>query len=113
LLVTASFSAKVFSKRAKADLDHSTLFRRRKFSSMIMPLLSLVALTFLSAEGLNTIAAPNAAVPSRTTYSQLKSTPLFRASDEKPVFLPDLWRAGTPFGVADEIAVCAFLRHYG
>jgi hypothetical protein len=24
-----------------------------------------------------------------------------------------LWRSNTPFGVADEVAVCAFLRHFG
>jgi hypothetical protein len=55
--------------------------------------------------------------PSRTTtslvYDQLQATPLYRASDEQPVNLPDLWRSGTPFGVADEVAVCAFLRHFG
>jgi len=44
---------------------------------------------------------------------ELKTTPVLRASDGKSVTLPSLWRADTPFGFGDEIAVCAFLRHYG
>jgi len=43
----------------------------------------------------------------------LLGTPLSRASDGTDVVLPSLWRANTPFGIADETAVCAFLRHYG
>jgi len=43
----------------------------------------------------------------------LMSTPLLRASDGEAVALPSLWRANTPFGIADETVVCAFLRHYG
>ena len=43
----------------------------------------------------------------------LLSTPLLRASDGEAVSLPSLWRANTPFGIGDETAVCAFLRHYG
>lgn len=46
-------------------------------------------------------------------YSQLQATPLFRASDEQPIVLPDLWRADTPLGIADEVSVTAFLRHFG
>jgi len=43
----------------------------------------------------------------------LMGTPLLRASDGVAVALPSLWRANTPFGLGDETAVCAFLRHYG
>ena len=50
---------------------------------------------------------------SQYVYEGLSSTPLVRASDSSSVFLPTLWRSGTPFGVGDEVAVCAFLRHYG
>jgi len=50
---------------------------------------------------------------SSTLIEDLTSTPLVRASDGKDVALPSLWRANTPFGIADETAVCAFLRHYG
>ena len=46
-------------------------------------------------------------------YEGLASTPLVRASDSSLVPLTTLWRSGTPFGIADEVAVCAFLRHYG
>jgi len=50
---------------------------------------------------------------STNIYEGLQSTPLTRASDQKSILLPSLWRSNTPFGVADEVAVCAFLRHFG
>lgn len=51
---------------------------------------------------------------SSSIYHGLASTPLIRAFDKRPVALTELWRANTPFGgIADEYAVCAFLRHYG
>jgi len=43
----------------------------------------------------------------------LRSTPLIRASDSSPILIPDQWRSSTPFGIGDETAVVAFLRHYG
>jgi hypothetical protein len=53
-------------------------------------------------------------VPKQSSLiDDLMSTPLLRASDGEAVALPSLWRANTPFGIADETAVCAFLRHYG
>jgi len=52
-------------------------------------------------------------LPASSVFGQLQGTPLVRASDSLKVFLPDLWRSSTPFGMADEVAVCAFLRHYG
>lgn len=47
------------------------------------------------------------------TLEGLRTTPLVRASDAASVALPTLWRAQTPFGIADEVSVCAFLRHFG
>jgi len=49
----------------------------------------------------------------RSIYDELAKTPLVRASDQELVTLPSLWRHNTPFGIGDETAVCAFLRHYG
>ena len=57
--------------------------------------------------------SPSATAAASSVLAGLQSTPLIRASDASPVVLPDLWRSKTPFGVADEIAVVAFLRHYG
>ena len=50
---------------------------------------------------------------SKVVFEGLVNTPLIRASDEELVSLPTLWKSNTPFGLGDEIAVCAFLRHYG
>ena len=47
------------------------------------------------------------------TLEGLRVTPLVRASDAATVALPSLWRANTPFGIADEVSVCTFLRHFG
>lgn len=44
----------------------------------------------------------------------LRNAPLVRASDpSSPVLLTNEWRSGMPFGIGDEVAVLAFLRHYG
>jgi len=82
-------------------------------------ILSLLAVAASVTEALTTVTATknspldNAAVTGSAVYTGLSSTPLVRALDNKSVFLPDLWKADTPFGIADEFAVCAFLRHYG
>jgi hypothetical protein len=46
-------------------------------------------------------------------FAGLQATPLIRASDAMPTTLTSQWRQNTPFGIADETAVCAFLRHFG
>ena len=68
----------------------------------------------------NVARAPSSSVASGATstssssvYDGLSTTPLVRASDSSSVLLPTLWRSDTPFGIGDEIVVCAFLRHYG
>jgi len=48
-----------------------------------------------------------------TVYDILRSTELIRASDSSPVKITDQWRSSSPFGLGDETAVLAFLRHYG
>lgn len=65
-----------------------------------------VGCLFESALGLS------AAVPSASIIDGLRTTPLIRASDASPVLLTEQWRSGTPFGIFDETAVVAFLRHY-
>jgi len=61
--------------------------------------------------------APPNAVPTGTEstnlFAQLEVSPLVRASDGQSIALSSLWRSGTPFGIADEVSVCAFLRHFG
>ena len=59
------------------------------------------------------VETPTTKTEAKAIYRGLESTPLSRASDRKSILLPTLWRANTPFGLADEVAVCAFLRHYG
>mmetsp|Transcript_15961 Transcript_15961/g.39530 ORF Transcript_15961/g.39530 Transcript_15961/m.39530 type:complete len:97 (-) Transcript_15961:719-1009(-) len=63
----------------------------------------------------NVAKAPSVATSttSSSVYDGLSTTPLVRASDSSSVILPSLWRSDTPFGIGDEVAVCAFLRHYG
>ena len=60
-----------------------------------------------------TKSIPKSSGTASIVYDGLSSTPVIRASDEGLVMLTDLWRSNTPFGVADDIAVCAFLRHFG
>ena len=77
---------------------------------MMAPVLKLL----LAAKLISVSVAFSAIAPTATTtYDALKSAPLVRASDAKPIALPTLWRSNTPFGIADEFAVCAFLRHFG
>lgn len=75
-------------------------------------------LRFLVSVGLALSASAFSAVspvtkPQNVLIDNLMGTPLLRASDGEAVALPSLWRANTPFGLGDETAVCAFLRHYG
>ncbi|MGK3743919.1 MAG: hypothetical protein ACI90V_010778 [Bacillariaceae sp.] len=46
-------------------------------------------------------------------FTGLQTTPLIRASDAMPTTLTSQWRQDTPFAIADETVVCAFLRHFG
>ena len=67
-------------------------------------------LSYASALSSTVAPSPNTI---QSIYGNLKSTPMTRASDNTLVSLPSLWRSNTPFGIADEVAVCAFLRHFG
>ncbi len=76
---------------------------------------TLLLRVFLSAS-LVLSSSAFSAVPiqqSTSVLEGLQTTPLLRASDGQAVTLPSLWRSNTPFGIGDETAVCAFLRHYG
>jgi hypothetical protein len=72
-------------------------------------LLSQHAAAFSTA----TTTLKTSSASSSLVYQGLQSTPLVRASDASPVLLTNLWRVNTPLGIADEYAVCTFLRHYG
>jgi len=78
---------------------------------------SVDALLLSSTTTTNTAAVVRPSTSSLSSnnsiYDGLSTTPLIRASDQELVTLPSLWRSKTPFGIADETAVCAFLRHYG
>lgn len=82
-------------------------------------LLLAVAATFLVDDATALSTMPTAASASigqtfsSAVFEGLSTTPLVRASDEQLVSLPSLWKSNTPFGIADDTAVCAFLRHYG
>lgn len=67
------------------------------------------------AASLTAAASAFSAIAPTTTsiYDGLRSTPLVRASDASPILLANEWRSNTPFGIADETAVVAFLRHFG
>ena len=71
---------------------------------MIRTLLCLLLVNYSSA-----FSASIAAKPS--IYDGLDSTPLLRAADGESTLLTSQWRQNTPFGIADETAVCAFLRY--
>mmetsp|Transcript_5281 Transcript_5281/g.15002 ORF Transcript_5281/g.15002 Transcript_5281/m.15002 type:complete len:83 (+) Transcript_5281:54-302(+) len=81
---------------------------------MLLPLLA-VATSLVHVASAFSAIAPTA--PATSTGSSildgLRATPLLRASDSQPIALPSQWRSGTPFGIADEVAVVAFLRHFG
>jgi len=71
-----------------------------------------LSINLLSLLFIGTASALSTTVSS-SVFAGLQSTPLLRASDAEPVFLTSQWRQNTPFGVADEKAVCTFLRHFG
>jgi len=62
---------------------------------------------------INAASAFTATSSISTVYDNLRSTELIRASDSSPVKITDQWRSSSPFGLGDETAVLAFLRHYG
>ncbi|KAL7527024.1 hypothetical protein ACHAWF_002003 [Thalassiosira exigua] len=78
---------------------------------MILRLVVAASCLVSSASAFSAIASP--APASAAVLDGMRSTPLVRASDASPVLISDEWRSGTPFGLADEVAVLAFLRHYG
>lgn len=77
-----------------------------------LPLLLAASYLVNAASGFSAIA-PTAASSSSSIIDNLRSTSLIRASDASPIAIPTQWRSSTPFGIADETAVVAFLRHYG
>ena len=58
------------------------------------------------------MALAPAMTPRATTYDLLKVTQVNRPSDQATVALPSLWREGFA-GIGEEVAVVAFLRHFG
>jgi hypothetical protein len=54
-----------------------------------------------------------ATLQSSGVFTGLQTTPLIRASDAMPTIITQQWRQDTPFAIADETVVCAFLRHFG
>jgi len=66
---------------------------------------------FGNVTSLSTTSAPQST--GDAVFGGLQRTPLTQASSQKPVALPSLWRSNTPFGIGDEIAVVAFVRHFG
>ena len=84
-------------------------------SSSSRTLLSLLiaALATTAVHGLAFLTKEAPTATSSSVYTGLQSTPLVRASDQQSVLVTDLWRSQTPLGLADETAVCAFLRHFG
>lgn len=88
---------------------HACIRLIKSFTMMIRRVLVPLA-TFSSVAALSTVA------PSRTgtlVLEALKLTPLVRASDDQLLTLPSLWRRNTLAGLGDEVAVTAFLRHFG
>lgn len=81
---------------------------------MLLPLLAAASCFVNVASAFSAIApaAPTKSASS-TILDGLRSTPLIRASDSQLIALPSQWRSSTPFGIADEVAVVAFLRHFG
>jgi len=91
--------------RVVVDIPRSSLE-----TTMVKTLLALSCL--INAASAFSAMAP-ASKSSSKVFDNLRSTPLIRASDSSPIILPDQWRSSTPFGLGDETAVLAFLRHYG
>lgn len=75
--------------------------------------LVLAASSLVNAASAFSSVAPAPTSSTAGILEGLRSTPLIRASDSAPVVLPDQWRSSTPFGIGDETAAVAFLRHYG
>lgn len=83
-------------------------------AAVVDPVQEVVAFSANVAKVRSSSVPPGAtSTSSSSVYDGLSTTPLVRASDSSSVLLPSLWRSDTPFGIGDEIAVCAFLRHYG
>ena len=80
---------------------------------MLLPLLAAASCLVNVASAFSAIAPTAPAAVSTGILDALRTTPLVRASDSQPIALPSQWRSGTPFGIADEVAVVAFLRHFG
>ena len=102
------------SKDTKARIGLN--LRKKRKEPINMKRVSTVLLKVLLSASLVLFSSALSASPVATRSSVLdglQSTPLLRASDGQAVVLPSLWRANTPFGIGDETAVCAFLRHYG
>lgn len=78
---------------------------------MLLPLAFAASCLVNGAAAFSAGVAPVAGTSS--ILDGLRTTPLVRASDSSPVLLPKEWKSGTPFGLGDEVAVLAFLRHYG
>ena len=79
----------------------------------LLPLLAVASCLVNVASAFSAIAPTAPAALSTGILDSLRATPLVRASDSQPIALPSQWRSGTPFGIADEVAVVAFLRHFG
>jgi len=75
--------------------------------------LLLSSATILTIFGNVTSLSTTSAPTGDAVFGGLQRTPLTQASSQKPVALPSLWRSNTPFGIGDEIAVVAFVRHFG
>jgi hypothetical protein len=73
----------------------------------------VLSLALAASSLFDTTSAFSAIAPTASILDGLRTTPLIRASDASPILLPDQWRSSTPFGIADESAVVAFLRHFG
>ena len=80
-------------------------------TKITLPLV-LAACSLVNAASAFSSVAP-APASTASILENLRSSPLIRASDSAPVVLPDQWRSSTPFGIGDETAAVAFLRHYG
>lgn len=95
------------------------LHRPLRAAALVVLFVSMFSSSQVAALSATTLTTSKAAASTTSTssssevYKGLSSTPLVRASDYASVALPSLWRSNTPFGIADEVAVCAFLRHYG
>eukprot|EP00986_Skeletonema_menzelii_P019879 scaffold29463_cov148-Skeletonema_menzelii.AAC.4 len=70
---------------------------------------SLLVLSCLIKAGAFSTVAP-APERSGVVFDNLRSSPLVRASDSSPTYLPDQWRSSTPFGLGDETAHASKLR---